>query len=106
MTKVYVGNWESAEDMKRDFEISDKDLEGTEILFAGYEYGSYEGDAFVLFKRDGKLYEVNAGHCSCYGIEGQWDPEETTVEAIEKRQPDLYGEHRLAIIDAARSFVP
>lgn len=104
MEKVFVGNWDNAEDMKRDFEITDKELEGAEILFAGYEYGSYEGDAFVLFKRDGKLYEVTGGHCSCNGVEGQWSPEETSAEAIAKRKPDLYGDHGAAILAAAAAF--
>lgn len=34
---------------------------------------------------DGKLYEVNAGHCSCYGLENQWTPEETNIEALKHR---------------------
>lgn len=58
---------------------------GAEILLASYGTTSYEGDAFVLFKRDGKLWEVNGSHCSCYGLEGQWEPEETTIEALRHR---------------------
>lgn len=53
-----------------------------EVLLASYSYENYSGSAFVLFRRDGKLYEVNASHCSCYGVEGQWQPEETTKEAL------------------------
>jgi hypothetical protein len=52
---------------------------------AWYGYGDYDGSAFVLFERDGKLYEVNGGHCSCYGLEGQWDPEEVTMSELERR---------------------
>lgn len=52
------------------------------ILFASYGQDNYSGDAFVLFERDKKLFEVNGSHCSCYGLEGQWSPEETTLEAI------------------------
>ena len=52
------------------------------VLLASYGTPSYEGYAFVLFERDGKLYEVNGSHCSCYGLEGQWEPEETNVEAL------------------------
>ncbi len=37
------------------------------------------------FRRDGRLYEVNGSHCSCYGLENQWDPESTTVEALRHR---------------------
>jgi hypothetical protein len=56
-----------------------------EILFASYEGGSYEGDAIVLFERDGKLYEAHGSHCSCYGLEDQWGPEETSWDAINLR---------------------
>jgi hypothetical protein len=61
------------------------EFKGAEILLASYGTPSYEGYAFVLFRRDGKLYEVNGSHCSCYGLEGQWDPEETTTEALRHR---------------------
>lgn len=55
------------------------------ILFAYYSVESYSGDTFVLFEQDGKLYEVTGSHCSCYGLEGQWEPEETTIEALAHR---------------------
>lgn len=58
---------------------------GVEVLLASYSYENYEGDAFVLFRKDGKLFEVNAGHCSCHGLEGLWRPEETSIEALEHR---------------------
>ena len=61
------------------------EMKNCKILFAWYGYCSYDGSAFVLFERDGKLYEVNGGHCSCYGLEGQWDPEETSVEVLRHR---------------------
>lgn len=65
-------------------------LEGAKILYAVYDQGCYEGSAFVLFSRDGKLYEVNGSHCSCYGLETQFDPEETSVEALEHRLTNGY----------------
>jgi len=57
-------------------------LQGAFILYATYDIDGYEGSAFVLFERDGQLYEVHGSHCSCYGLEGQWEPEETTVDAL------------------------
>lgn len=56
-----------------------------EILFAVYKEITVEGHAFVLYRKDGVLYEVNGWHCSCHGLENQWEPEETTLEAIEHR---------------------
>lgn len=58
---------------------------GIEILIASYTYEDYSGAAFVLFRRDGKLYEVTGSHWSCYGLEGLWSPEETSVEALRHR---------------------
>lgn len=51
------------------------------IIVAIYDKDSYEGQAFVLFEKDGKLYEVNEYHCSCNGLEN-WEPEETTKKAL------------------------
>ena len=65
--------------------LGDSKYEGVNILLAYYDYGDYSGNAFVLFKRGGQYFEVNGGHCSCYGLEGQWSPEETTLEALEHR---------------------
>jgi hypothetical protein len=47
----------------------------------------------VIFEKDGKLWEVNGSHCSCYGLEGQWQPEETTWEAIA-----IHGDEDLAAL--------
>jgi len=93
---VYHGQFENKKDIIANFfddpEYTWKhshtykgELDDIEILFASYTYECYEGDAFVLFRKDGKLFEVNGGHCSCYGLEGQWDPEETTKEALMHR---------------------
>ena len=86
---IYKGIFEKKEDVIGEFSGYDAefavDLEDCNILFAWYGHGSYDGSAFVLFERGGKLYEVNGGHCSCYGLEGQWEPEETSVEALKHR---------------------
>ncbi len=84
---VYMNDWaEGGKDqMMEDFAIDPTKLDGAEILVASYTYECYEGDAYVLFRRDGKLFEVHGSHCSCYGLEDQWEPEETTREAIVHR---------------------
>lgn len=60
-------------------------LKDAQVLFAYYSYEDYSGSSLVIFSKDGKLYEVNGSHCSCYGLEGQWNPEETTFDFIEMR---------------------
>lgn len=57
-----------------------------QILLASYGGAAYEGDAYVVYERDGKLYEVHGSHCSCYGLEGQWAPEETSWAALAMRK--------------------
>jgi len=81
---MFLADWSESklDGLKSDFQIDDVD---GEVLFAAYTYEDYSGDAFVLLQKEGKLFEVNGGHCSCYGLEGQWEPEETTKEALLKR---------------------
>ena len=85
----YFDNWNSYDAMVADFSQA-VDANDDEILFAQYGYESYEGNACVLFQRNGVLYRVDAGHCSCYGLEGQWTPEETLWKA-EAMRPRDYG---------------
>lgn len=102
MTGIYLNGWAdgTADTVFTDFDgtrwsayreedaipVSEKpEFQGVEILLASYSYENYSGDAFVFFRKGEKLYEVNGGHCSCYGLEGQWEPEETTVEALKHR---------------------
>ncbi len=82
---IYFENWENQkkQGLMDDFEITEEELRGCRILFAYYLYESYEGDAYVLFKKDNKLYEVNGSHCSCNGLEDQWEPEEMDIKEIE-----------------------
>jgi hypothetical protein len=80
---VYLNDWSARIDVIGDFEEihlnqeeyetnkcpypNEEYWEGINILFASYGCANYSGDAWVLFEQDGKLYEVNGSHCSCYG---------------------------------------
>lgn len=83
---VYLEDWaEGGEaEMLRDFEAPDDALKGKTVLVAVYAYGCYEGDAYVLLRDNatGAFEEVHGGHCSCYGLEGQWQPETADPDAI------------------------
>ena len=39
----------------------------------------------MLFEQNGKLYEVHGSHCSWYGLEEQWEPEEVDLVELENR---------------------
>jgi len=73
---------DSGKDAK-DYQTILDELNTGAVHIAWYGYGSYEGSSFVLYTNaDGQLKEVNGSHCSCFGLEGQWRPEDTTWEAI------------------------
>ena len=63
-----------------------KSLENFDILVAYESVGSWGCDSSSWFlirdKVTGKLFESHGGHCSCFGFEGQWEPEETTPEYL------------------------
>ena len=63
------------------------------FISAIYENEGYEGSAYVVYFTNGNFYTVSGGHCSCYGLEGQWHPEEyspKTFKQMVNRMPDKY----------------
>lgn len=82
---MYLTNFEKTEDIIYEYGAPEDALTGAIIHLAWYGYGSYCGDSLVIFEKDGKLYEVNGSHCSCHGLEGQWQPEETSWAALNMR---------------------
>jgi hypothetical protein len=96
-TPVFINNWSSEEDVWRDYtknvwntetdEYEAKPIgnEGYKVLFASYGTDNYSGDAWTLLVKDGELYETRGGHCSCYGLEGQFSPEKVVLKELENR---------------------
>ncbi len=85
---VYLHNWGSKFDVLASFTgfyMYEGKYKDVNILFASYSESNYSGDAFVLLEKSGKLYEVNGSHCSCYGLEDQWELEETSLSALKFR---------------------
>jgi hypothetical protein len=88
---VYFGTWDRFEDIAGDFQLeldSPEMIAINRVLYARYSeyygYGSdYEMWAEVLYiGHDGLLYEVHGSHCSCYGLEGQWEPDLVTAADV------------------------
>ena len=101
--KVYHGSFASKEDIIRDFSSGwdtldaaiVEELDNAEILFAAYTSECYDGEAVVIFEKDGELYEAGGSHCSCNGLEDQWSPEKTSYAALKMRaRKDDYAECR------------
>ncbi|KXZ22384.1 hypothetical protein P4T89_12790 [Bacillus nakamurai] len=89
---VFLNDWSNKEEVLSDFDgeqwnyCSDKKVDrDVNILFASYGHANYSGNAWVLFEKDGELYEVNGSHCSCYGLEGQYSPEVVVLSELENR---------------------
>lgn len=75
MTNVYQGDFDNWEDVQCQFAMTEK--EPTKVIYAAYDTGNWEGHAVVAYRKGrNKYYLVEGGHCSCYGLEGQWDPTE------------------------------
>ncbi len=77
---TYLNRFANKEDIENAYKCTVP--EDADILFAWYGDGDYSGSSYVLYRLDGKLYEVWGSHCSCYGLEGQWEPQETSVTAL------------------------
>ena len=61
-------------------------LDGFDFLVAYESVGNWGCDSSSWFlmrdKQTGTLYENYGSHCSCFGFEGQWEPEETSYGHI------------------------
>ena len=84
--RIYYDQFSSLKDMCEEFHIEPSSIEDVTVLYAIYDTPAYEGWAFVVFAKDGKLYEVTGSHCSCYGLEDQWEPTLTSVDALLMRE--------------------
>lgn len=80
---IFLGEFNNQRDVEKYFACGS--LSNCHILIASYDLGDYCGDAFVLYVENGRLYEVHGSHCSCYGLEDQWEPEETMFSALKHR---------------------
>ncbi len=83
----FLNEWQDAdiETLIKTFGLSAGSVAAVEILLASYTRDALCGEAFVLFKQAGQLYEVNASHDSTDGLSGQWEPEDTLVAALRYR---------------------
>ena len=77
-----------------EYGATEKDLQDLEILVAYESVGSWgcDSSSFFLFRNriDGKIYENHGSHCSCYGFEDQYKPEETNIKALQFRANEGY----------------
>lgn len=71
--------------------------EPTEVLVAFYGYEDYSGSAYVAYRQGRKFYVVTGGHCSCHGLDGQWNPTEYTKTEFKVYLKHLVGLHAKSV---------
>jgi hypothetical protein len=79
----YCGEFDSWSNVELEFSIP----AGKEpkYVFANYNTDCYNGDALVVYSNNKETFFVVEGaHCSCYGLEGQWDPSEHSYQELLK----------------------
>jgi hypothetical protein len=78
---------EAIEKIVNDYEVEKEKVQKFELVVIFQNYGDYDGNSWFLLKdkETGKLFENCGGHCSCYGFEGQFHPEETSITALNDR---------------------
>lgn len=86
----YYDIFENWNDVQSNFQM--KEDEPDEVFVAGYSYEDYSGYSEVVYRRGTDYFIASGSHCSCYGLEGQWEPErydkETLLVALKKRHQD------------------
>lgn len=72
---VFHDEFEKRQDVFEQFDVEDDPK--YQILYAGYTYEDYSGSSVVFgYDHEKKqFFEVYGSHCSCFGLEGQWEPE-------------------------------
>lgn len=83
--KSVIENFETVYNSSDLEEFLNRDYKDINIILATYEVDGYDGYAYVLFERNGNLYEAHGSHCSCYGLEDQWSPDEVNIKELEHR---------------------
>lgn len=76
--QVFHGLFHNVEDVWNEYDVSEQEQRGIDFIWADYEYQDYSGNSFIVFVKNGMLYEVNGGHCS-------WGPEETNLTVLLSR---------------------
>lgn len=82
--RTYFGEFQGWDDVCGGYSGKCPQIE-PRYVFAEYQTPSYDGYSTVIASDDARKFSVVEGcHCSCYGLEGQWEPTEHTVTELRK----------------------
>lgn len=86
-SKAPIGDYYTISDVLEIFDEPVEQGKDWELVFAVYDSGNWEGSASVIFydRKTKKYYEASGSHCSCYGLENQFAPEELVPKEFENR---------------------
>jgi len=84
---MWLNDWKgfSIEQIEDLFGLSEGELSGINLLLASYSQDDDSSYAFLLYEFNHTLYEINASHDSEIDFNGQWQPEETSYDALRFR---------------------
>jgi hypothetical protein len=84
METIWLNDWEDSDKAKLEdlFGLHTHELSNINLLLASYKQGDESGYGFIFFQIAEGYYEVNVSHDSENDLNGQWLPEETTIEAL------------------------
>lgn len=84
MNTIWLNDWKNINKSKLEhlFGLSNDALRHIDLLLASYKQGDDSGYGFIFFKIAEDYYEVNVSHDSENDLHNQWQPEETTIEAL------------------------
>ena len=98
--------------MASSFQVERKVINKFKVLLAYESVGDYGCDSSCYFllrdKKTGKFFETSGSHCSCDGFEGQFSPEEASLDYLISEKWSLgvggYDSNSQNNIDAAKEF--
>jgi hypothetical protein len=78
----------------REYTASRIEIQEYNVIIAYESVGSWGCDSTSFFllqnKKTNKYFEVHGSHCSCYGFENQFKPEQTTLKYLKSEEWDFY----------------
>lgn len=84
MKTIWLNDWINSNktSLEKLFGLHSDELRDIDLLLASYKQGDDSGYGFVFFKEAQSYYEVNVSNDSEIDLSGQWQPEETSIEAL------------------------
>jgi len=84
MKTIWLNDWQDADkaDLEKLFALKSGALADIELLLASYKQGDDSGYGFIFFRLNQQFFEVNVSHDSERDLQGQWEPEDTSIEAL------------------------